>query len=340
MKNKLAKPEAVALSEISDLAQNFIDLCSPSPKHKTRNTPIKLMSLKMPDFATVHANPDSDSDHIDEEFVVVTPVRRKFKIEDSDSDSIEGPDGGQLIIDLRTPDQTSSTSVKHEIKGENPHAPHIIDICTPEHKSTMANKKPHPPIRPPVEAAPGIVRLGAVFHSWEEARDAVYTREERLGHRWRIGQSKANNRGDKKKVTIRCNHYRQHIPVHSVEIDPADHRKGKSIKTSCEARVNINRIQDTSLWKVTLTDWDHNHPPEIPEGGSIRRPVTKEQKAMISKLATATTQQFSRGQIAEVVKTQTGASHLEPRQIGNVMNQAREEAKKEVERLGGDMNAI
>ena len=111
-----------------------------------------------------------------------------------------------------------------------------------------------------MEPASGIVRKGSVFTSWEDARDAVYAREGRLGHRWRIAQGKIDKHGNRKKVTFRCNHYYHATPVHSTAIDPADHRHGKTIKTQCSAHVNVNRIASSSLYHITLTHWDHNHP--------------------------------------------------------------------------------
>ncbi|EDR08147.1 uncharacterized protein LACBIDRAFT_297915 [Laccaria bicolor S238N-H82] len=323
--------------EISDLTQNFIDLCSPSPKRKPKGRSANLPALHIQRNVFVSSDePSSGSDS--ETLVVSTPIRRRFKIESPDRG--ESLDGSQSVIDLSTPNQVSVMPIKREIKAEKPDPPHVIDIRTPESNPVLMDSKSAPATHSLVKVTPGIVRLGALFHSWEEARDAVYAHEECLGHCWRIGQSKMDTCGNRKKVTLQCNHYRQHLPIHSVKIDLADHRKGKSIRTSCEACVNVNRIQDAGIWKVTLTEWEHNHPREIPEDGSIRRPVTKEQKVVISQLASATTQQFSRGQIAEVLNTQTGEHKLKPCQISNVMSQAQWEAKDEVERLGGDMNAI
>lgn len=102
-----------------------------------------------------------------------------------------------------------------------------------------------------------------------ERRQAIYAREARLWHRWRISQGKIDQHGNRKKVTFRCNHYYHAIPVHSTVVDPADYRHGKTIKTECLAHVNINCIANSSLYHVTLTHWNHNHPREIPEGGPI-----------------------------------------------------------------------
>lgn len=84
-------------------------------------------------------------------------------------------------------------------------------------------------------------------------------------------------------------------------IDPADHRRGKTIKTECFAHVNINHIANSSLYHVTLTHWDHNHPREIPEGAPVRRKPTAAEKVEISNLAKSLTQTFTHGQIATVL---------------------------------------
>jgi hypothetical protein len=186
------------------------------------------------------------------------------------------------------------------------HRSPVIDLCgSPEPKAPPRGKQPTSitadrPCRS-VELAPGIVRKGSVFNSWEEAREAIYAREARLGHCWHIAQGKIDQHGNRKKVTFRCNHYYHAVPVHSTVIDPADHRRGKTIKTECLAHVNINRISNSSLYHVTLTHWDHNHPREIPEGAPIRRKPTAAEKAEISKLATSSTQIFTHGQIVNVL---------------------------------------
>jgi hypothetical protein len=217
--------------------------------------------------------------------------------------------------------------------------PSWIDLCNsePEQKPTIA-----PKVSRSVEPAPGIVRKGSVFTTWEDARDAVYAREARLGHRWRIAQGKIDKHGNRKKVTFRCNHYYHAIPVHSPTLDPADHRHGKTIKTQCSAHVNVNRIASSSFYHITLTHWDHNHPREVPEGAPIPRLPTTVEKSEISKLATSSTQTFTRGQIATVLQSRSSGSSkiLEPRQISNIINDARSKARAEVNSLGGDFAAI
>jgi hypothetical protein len=67
------------------------------------------------------------------------------------------------------------------------------------------------------------------------------------------------------------------------------------------------------------------------------------EKASISQLATSTTQTFTHGQIAAVLKSQVHGSAddvLEPRQISNIINDARRKACAEVNSLGGDFAAI
>ena len=224
--------------------------------------------------------------------------------------------------------------------------PVVIDLCSPVSKECPTERQPNLTAAQPalrlVKPAPGIVCKGSVFGSWEDAREAIYAREARLGHCWRIAQGKIDKHGNRKKVTFRCNHYYHAVPVHSATIDPADHRHGKTIKTECFAHVNVNRITNSSLYHITLTNWDHNHTREIPEGGPIRRNPTTAEKLAISQLATSSSQNFTRGQIMAVLKSHTAgsSSDLEPRQITNIANKARSKARAEVDHLGGDFAAI
>jgi hypothetical protein len=156
-----------------------------------------------------------------------------------------------------------------------------------------------------------------------------------------MGQSRVDNHGIRKKITLRCNRYYHAVPVHSHTIDPSDHRRSKSIKTECMAHVNVNRIENSSRYHITLAHWDHNHPSEIPEGAPVRRLATEAEKNEISHLATTSTQTFSRGQISAIMKTRNMPGQvLEPRQIGNIINNARRNARDVVDDLGGDFAAI
>ncbi|KAG2355052.1 hypothetical protein BDR07DRAFT_1493700 [Suillus spraguei] len=103
-------------------------------------------------------------------------------------------------------------------------------------------------------------------------------------------------------------------------IDPSDHHRGKTIKTGYNAHVNLNLIHGSTLWQGTFTDWNHNHPQEIPPGGTIVQRPTTAQRQVISKLAT---------------------NHpLEPKQVSNIINDARHQAREDVQALGGDIAAI
>jgi len=192
-----------------------------------------------------------------------------------------------------------------------------------------------------VKAADGIVYEGAVFSSLEEAKHAIYAREAALGYQWKTAQSWKDAQKEPRKYMYRCNRYYRHIPRHSKYIDPAEHRRGKSIKTDCHAAVSVIRIKSTSLWKIGTVDWKHNHGRTIPEGASAHCKVTEKQKKIIQNLATTTQQTFTRGQIAAVLKSQIDDEPVPmPRQIGNYMNEARRKAREEVNSLGGDLHAI
>ncbi len=90
---------------------------------------------------------------------------------------------------------------------------------------------------------------------------------------------------------------------------------------------------------VSLVDWKHNHAREVPENCPIpRRPDAKQREA-ISALAVSTESRFNRSQLAEVLVAQTGYAP-EPRQISNIINQARRASRDKVNEFGGDIHAI
>ena len=175
----------------------------------------------------------------------------------------------------------------------------------------------------------------------QAAIDAVYEEEEALGHKWNKGQTKKSSCGEVQRTTLRCNHYRLPTEQHSMAVDPANRRRGKSNKTDCKAHVNITRDPETEQWRLSVADWVHNHEREIPLGGNASRPPTKEVRAAISTIASTT--DLGRSDISKLMKQHPNydAKHpLEPRQIGNIMNAARREARDRVTALGGNVNAI
>ncbi|KAF8876527.1 hypothetical protein CPB84DRAFT_1852938 [Gymnopilus junonius] len=223
----------------------------------------------------------------------------------------------ESVIDLSaTPPKPCPTSLDVISLSVTPPRPcptsslDVIDLClTLDWKPVAIDIKPDK-----VKPAPGIIKINSIFNSLEDAQAAIYAQEERLGHIWRRAQSKSDDNGVIKKMTFRCNHYDDHKPVHSIKIDPSDHREGKSIRTGCKAHVNVNRISASNMWHITLINWDHNHSPAIPDGAPIHCHPTIEQRQIVSGLATSASHNFSHGQLDAILKVQTGTS-LEPCQI-------------------------
>ncbi|KAE9385192.1 hypothetical protein BT96DRAFT_776130, partial [Gymnopus androsaceus JB14] len=184
----------------------------------------------------------------------------------------------------------------------------------------------------------GPIAVGKVYQSLEDGIKDVYAYQEQVGYKWRRAQSKKDVSGDLYKLTLRCHQYGEHTSSHLPDIDPAEFRVGKSARSGCSAHVNVRR--HGSLWRITLAEWDHNHARYIPEGGTASRPPTKEQRKMICSLANANGAAFSRSHLSSILNAQSVGHPLEPRQIGNVLNASRRQARDEVAALGGDVHAI
>lgn len=222
-------------------------------------------------------------------------------------------------------------------RSETP--PSLLFLLEDEAKlgGTLQTSRPSQDVR----SAPTVIEpvvLGSVFATWEDTQAAIYAREEKLGHRWKIGQSKRGTDNTISKYTFRCNHYYFASPKHSPLIDPADFRKGKSIKTGCSAHVNINRT-DHGLWHVTLVSWEHNHTCELPVGATAPRRPSAIDREIVDKFAASGT--FTRAHMVDILKeARPGSIPLESRQISNLVNASRANARKEIEALGGDTAAI
>jgi hypothetical protein len=159
-----------------------------------------------------------------------------------------------------------------------------------------------------------------------------------LGHKWIFGQSKKDDNGYLQKRILRCNGYREPKQTHLPNIDPSDFREGKSGRTGCGAHVNIVRLAGPAphRWHITLVDGNHNHEQHVPEGGNVQRPPTAAHRLVVERFA----DNFSRRQIGDIINSQFTNNTLEPRQISNMRNKARKEAREAVDALGGDFAAI
>lgn len=231
-------------------------------------------------------------------------------------------------VDLTRPIKRHLTPIVIADSPEPDNLPYVTN--------SVQHKKPKPESnRPPVETF-DFPRVGSVYQTLKEAEEDVFERERKLGHIWKKAQLKRDKDGVAiRKQTLRCNHYDQPRPSHSMAIDPTDHRKGKTIKTGCLAHVNINL--NHGLWCITLADWDHNHAPQVPQGGTVPRPPTKAQRDVVARYSA---QSFSRQHLVPILKDHFPDHPLEPRQITNMLNSARKEAQKEVSALGGDVATI
>jgi hypothetical protein len=196
------------------------------------------------------------------------------------------------------------------------------------------------------------LRLGTFFPDDKQGERAIYSREAHLGQSpimdaaaadtcvgniWRRGQTKRASDGSIRRITYRCNHYGQPSATHRDDIDPSDHRAGRTIRTNCSAHVNLPRVPGGG-WQITVIDWEHNHPPQVPVGGHIPRPPTEGQRELVTEYATSGN--FTRSHLSSILRARYPDSVLEPRQVSNLINSARKKANEEVQALGGDIPSV
>ncbi|KAF7361212.1 hypothetical protein MSAN_01153300 [Mycena sanguinolenta] len=288
----------------------------------------KLAGLAV-DPAVIVLDSDSDDDS-DDSIIDLTRSSPAIKQETIDLTRTSPPLLTAGTIILQDPDEDLDDIV---VSGPRPLGSASSIQPKPEPLSDISNSQ-----RPPLEII-GDINIGKTYNSFEEGQADIYALEARRGHIWRIAQTKKVNDAAK-RITLRCNHYYRHAPTHLQTIDPSDHRRGKSIKTDCMAHVNLSRSAADGTWHVSLTDWKHNHPPQVPSGGSIPRPPTQAQRDLVNKFANSTSSNFSRSQVGKILQETFPDHLLEPGQISNLLNTARSEARRDIERLGGDAASV
>lgn len=350
---------------------------SPSSSPELLSSPLAKLDLDYLDNGVTYADSDVQVIHDDEPLSLLQPAHQTQNTTCKQDTPVALPNSSNSIIDLCTPPNHSAINPKLESfdlltrlsfsptaipKDEIidfstltpiplPREPSFaklepkhevidvdaLDLPTTRHHQIPRKTTTSTPSRDPTISS-GPIRVGSVFASWEDARDAIYHQEELRGFRIVMGQSTLDKSKAKKKITVRCDHYRTHEPKKRRNIDPSEFRKGKSIKTDCFAHWNVNRLQDSGVWHVTLVDNHHNHDRDIPAGGFATRPPTNAQRNLVSTLAIDPT--FTRSHLSKALKEQNPDHPLEARQISNMIDKVRREGREEVRALGGDIPAV
>ncbi|KAF7354194.1 hypothetical protein MVEN_01107100 [Mycena venus] len=288
-------PPPKVKEEVLDLCSpDILDLCTP-PRLATKKEVIELLSP----------------------FEV--GVKRKY-VGGSPSAKAEPIDLSMSSPPRRKPKRNSSPSSRSPILAQ-----------------TLSSRLPKGQSQPmrQIQIASGPIQVGNIYDSLKAGERAISQEEEALGHKWIRSQVRIDEKtGAVRRHTLRCNRYRDPKETHNMDIDPSDHRQGKSGRTNCKAHVNLVAMPG-GQWRISVADLAHNHEPHVPEGGSVQRPPTANQRAVAERFS-----DFSRKQLTDVLGSQFPNNTLEPRQISNMRNQARREAHAEIDRLGGDVQSI
>lgn len=206
------------------------------------------------------------------------------------------------LINLSLSPLRPSVKRKHQpLSPATKKEPVVLDLCSPPRSKSKMEPKTETLGRRSVVVAPGAIKEGNNYSSVELAIDDIYYHEEQRGYKWALAQVAKYNNGALKKRTVRCNHYREPgSSKHLLHLDPSDHRSGKTVRTNCMARVNINRSAETGVWRLTAVNLDHNDARLIPEGGVASRPPTQAHKDVVAEFAH---ESFSRNHISTILKS-------------------------------------
>jgi hypothetical protein len=120
-------------------------------------------------------------------------------------------------------------------------------------------------------------------------------------------------------------------------IDPLDHRKSKSIRTDCPARVNVTLNAD-SRYRFTNVELTHNHQAHISDQLPDYKKPTEEQKNLVQQLVPIPN--LNQRGIQAILHTQFPDHRLTLTQVSNMINTQKIIARERIDDVGGDMMAL
>ena len=203
--------------------------------------------------------------------------------------------------------------------------PHSHATGVPDRPS---QPQPHSPSLASATLSPSPDLVGTIFESLELAKETIYAYQEAKGFKFVHGQSKRDDQGELRKLMLRCTSTGAPRHTHNPAIDPADHRKGRTIRTGCGALANLNRVRDTNYFILSSAVWEHNH-LGLPKGARVLRPPNEQQKIFVADLIGKG--RFQRRQLKHALAVSSIPGRpLEERQISNIVNNLHDAANKHV----------
>ncbi|KIY60576.1 hypothetical protein CYLTODRAFT_416047, partial [Cylindrobasidium torrendii FP15055 ss-10] len=242
--------------------------------------------------------------------------------------SLIGQDGRLLRVGKAEQDEESKMGVKLEEDSK--------PSLTNKVKSSTKQEAPKDDLQLLIGDARPLV-VGQRFPTRQDAAAAVRAEEEPKGYRYKMSQAYRHPvTGEIRKQTVRCSSAYRPKPSRSLFIDPSDHRKASSQKCECPAHANFT--DHDGEWVATLVNFKHNHPPPVPTGGRVPKMPLPEHRQFIQEHIKLP--KISAPQMRGLLDMQFGKGSLEPRQVRNMMNTARSEARDAMVQLGGDFASI
>lgn len=199
--------------------------------------------------------------------------------------------------------------------------------------------------------------IGMVFETLEAAIHYIKSYEHSRGYQWRKGETQRKSNGELlylllcctlyviklapvlgqiKRLRLLCSGARKRTPNHDPSIDPADMRKSLSKRCGCSARANI-RYNADGFYRFTSVDITHTHPAFFDDNLPEYLPASADQKTVVHELALL--RSLSRRDIHTLLKARFPDHPLTPRQVSNMIDTSKREARNSVSQLGGDMVA-
>lgn len=170
---------------------------------------------------------------------------------------------------------SARTYPSHQTQGTHQLPPSQRDPPPPPLPQRTTSRNPSFPIRSSAKPSRTLRRVSTSSRTVKADEDSSGKRDHQSGTLVRFSYALARRRRELTCLSphpdglivakrVDCSSAGTRAPSLKLGIDPRAHRRSKTIRSSCPARVNLRREAATGRWRYSLVEMSHTHDPHRP----------------------------------------------------------------------------